>query len=280
MPEKPKIQINQKPEWYVMGADGVTYGPFEITQISDFIKQGRIVSDTRVQHPKHTNGVWGNASSVPYIAKLFQPAESSENPYSLESKSFPPTDKKPPNLPSMETGWMLRRGDGVIFGPFTFNDLQNFASQGKLTIETCVQCKSRFGNDWVAVGRVPELISLIRQAADISHLSPNAHSSARKAADYFTSNRITTIISGISFVFAAVIWLATLIGFPLALIAIAMALFEFVSASTESKRDFVANRDRYKLIGILEIVCGFITLGNLIAIICGVVNLVSLPEER
>jgi hypothetical protein len=74
MPEKPQIQINQKPEWYVMGADGVNYGPFEITQISDYIKQERITSETRVQHPKHTNGVWNNAANVPVLSHLFRTA--------------------------------------------------------------------------------------------------------------------------------------------------------------------------------------------------------------
>jgi hypothetical protein len=72
MPEKPKIQIKQTPEWYVMGTDGVTYGPFEISQISDYIKQGRITADTRVQHPKHTGGVWEFASKVSFLSQFFR----------------------------------------------------------------------------------------------------------------------------------------------------------------------------------------------------------------
>ncbi|XZE18772.1 DUF4282 domain-containing protein [Pirellulaceae bacterium SH449] len=74
MPEKPKIQINQKPEWYVMGTDGVTYGPYEISQITDYIKQGRITSETRVQHPSHTNNIWEGASNVPVLSQLFRNA--------------------------------------------------------------------------------------------------------------------------------------------------------------------------------------------------------------
>lgn len=72
MPEKPKIQIGQKPDWYVMGADGVTYGPFEVSQITDYIKQGRITSDTRIQHPKYTNNIWQSASSVPLLFQFFR----------------------------------------------------------------------------------------------------------------------------------------------------------------------------------------------------------------
>lgn len=72
MPEKPKIQIGQKPEWYVMGTDGVTYGPFEVSQITDYIKQGRITSDTRIQHPKYTNSIWQSASSVPLLFQFFR----------------------------------------------------------------------------------------------------------------------------------------------------------------------------------------------------------------
>jgi hypothetical protein len=83
MPEKPQIQISQKPEWYVTGADGVIYGPFEIGQISDFIKQERITSETRVQHLKHTNGVWNNAASVPVLSHLFRTASPTHNKIDL-----------------------------------------------------------------------------------------------------------------------------------------------------------------------------------------------------
>lgn len=74
MPEKPKIQISQKPEWYVMGADGVTYGPFAVGQLADYVKQGRLTVDTRVQHPLHTGGVWELASNVPFLSQFFRQA--------------------------------------------------------------------------------------------------------------------------------------------------------------------------------------------------------------
>lgn len=189
----------------------------------------------------------------------------------------------PPRIPSMTSSagqWQLRRGDGTIFGPFTLNDLQNFASQGKLAMDTCVHCPDRFGDDWVAVGRIPELVSLIRQAADIAHLSGNHQPTTSKKDDAFSASQIATFISGGSYVLAAGIWLMTIIGLPLAIIAAFMAGFDIVSAATVSKRDFHANRARFKLVGILDIVCGFITLGNLIAIICGIVNLASLPADR
>lgn len=198
--------------------------------------------------------------------------------FRIEGQSAP-TPPPPLNQPEQDI-WKIRQGDGTIRGPFLLNDLENFASQGKLGLDVCVYNESRFGKNWIAVGRVPELFSLIRQSADIAHLSGNRFSGSRDDSDFFTTNQVATFISGASFVLAALIWLWTIIGIPFAIIAAGMAGFDIITAATTSQRSYQQNRDRFQLAGILQIILGFVTLGNLFAIICGIVNLASLPRAR
>ncbi len=98
--------------------------------------------------------------------------------------------------------------------------------------------------------------------------------------ELFKTNRLATYVSAASFLLAAGFWMITIIGIPLAFMAGAMATFELVTATSESKRTPQANRERYKLVGILEIVVGVLTFANFFSIVCGIVNLASLPDER
>jgi hypothetical protein len=130
----------------------------------------------------------------------------------------------------------------------------------------------RFNGEWVAAFRIPEIASTLRQSMEFMPSRKERTESSK-----FSTNRTLAFVSGGSFVLAGLIWLSTIIGFPIAMIAFFMAAFNIVSAAIASDKSSQWCHTRFQLIGILDIVMGFVTLGNIISIICGIVNLSVLP---
>lgn len=116
MPEKPKIQIQSTPEWFAMGADGVTYGPFATQKLAELIRQGRISEDTRVQHPKYTSSQWELAGKVKAIEKLFHAPSRSSNPPDQKPTNIEAIDKETskvvgyfdPHFTKFATPWVVK----------------------------------------------------------------------------------------------------------------------------------------------------------------------------
>ncbi len=240
--------------WWIQ-AEGKNYGPYNKEDIIQFAKQGRIVPKTLLSHMTSTKNAWVPANRLRFLVSVF--SSSLEPPISSRS--------------SQET-WSIRSQDGLVFGPYSLNDVLNFVAFGKLKSDALIMSSQRFNGEWVAAFRIPEIASTLRQSMEFMPSRKERTESSK-----FSTNRTLAFVSGGSFVLAGLIWLSTIIGFPIAMIAFFMAAFNIVSAAIASDKSSQWCHTRFQLIGILDIVMGFVTLGNIISIICGIVNLSVLP---
>lgn len=190
-----------------------------------------------------------------------------------------PTPPPPINRPSpltVDEEWFLLDGSGQQYGPFDFNDLQNFASQGRLNLEASVRHQIKTSNKWVSVTRLPEIASLMQSAATLQLQLAGASAAVHKATnpDFPRTATVPILVSAIGNIVIALFWIGTCFGIPLGLACIALCICEFLVFAKRDQYDRDEFRSVTLWLGIFEIIVGLI---NLISFVCGIVVLVTRP---
>lgn len=256
MPKKP-VSLGNSSQWFVDRGDGKVYGPFTIDQFVSMVKKGHFDEFVNVKHPVFTDGKWQEPKRVRQVAGLFG------------------------DVNDITEKWELSTGGGDICGPLTLNDLQNMASQGKLRLEYSVRCEARFGADWIAVGRIPELLEIMQKTAIVSQSERASFATKDHLQSHsFSANIVLTLISSLSFMLVTVFWAVSGIGIIIAPITAIIAICELVTIATQSNRSHNENCDRYKSLGQFEVALGVLFCGNLVAIVCGILNIALLPAKQ
>ena len=193
------------------------------------------------------------------------------------AKDFPPGPPPPPP-PANDDRWFILDNSGKTYGPFDFNDVQNSASQGRLTIETSVRHEVRTNNKWVSVSRVPEIAELMQTAAAMQIQLANAATLSHRAAnpEFPRTASVPILISAIANIVMAVFWICTCYGFLLAIPCIVLCIYEIRFYGRRLDYDREQFRSVTLLLGIFEMVVG---LCNLISFVCGIVVLVTRPTK-
>jgi hypothetical protein len=187
----------------------------------------------------------------------------------------PPPLKK---SPSDDLNWFIRDPAGQQFGPYEFNDLENYASQGRLSLENSIRHQVRTEGKWVSVTRIPELAGLMQDSAALQLQIAGAAAAIQKLAnpDFPRGAAVPVLISAIGNILVGLFWIGTCFGAPLGIACIILCIFEFI---------FFANRESYNLekfrtatlsLGIFEIIVG---LFNLISFVCGIIVLIIRPSS-
>lgn len=93
-----------------------------------------------------------------------------------------------------------------------------------------------------------------------------------------TPVRVAILVSAIFNVLAAVSWALTCFGLVISAPLVVLAVFEFMRFSKLGTPPFGPQRDKAKVLGILEICT--ILVGNLPSAVCGIIVLVFLEKLR
>lgn len=197
----------------------------------------------------------------------------------LKPKAAATTPPPPIQEAGSEDSWFIDDGSGRTLGPFLFNDIQNYASQNRLSLEASVLNKSRTNDQWVSVTRIPELADLMSRSASLQVQIAGAVAASTKAAapDFSRSSAVSILVSAISNIIMALVWIGTCFGIPLGVVCIALCVLEFVFYSKRDRLNRKSFREETFWIGLFEIIVG---LFNTVALICGIITLINRPPER
>ncbi|MDA7924916.1 DUF4339 domain-containing protein, partial [Mariniblastus sp.] len=196
-----------------------------------------------------------------------------------KSSPKPPPPLNPPSQSTEDEQWHVLDGNGQQYGPFDFNDVQNYASQGRLSLDTSVRHQTRTKDKWVSVTRVPEITELMQTAASLQIQLAGASAASHKAVnpDFPRTATVPILVSAICNILVALIWIGTCFGIPLGFACIALCVCEFV---VFSKRESY-NREQFRSVtlwlAIFEIIVGLI---NIVSFVCGIVVLVTRPPKN
>lgn len=186
---------------------------------------------------------------------------------------------QPPKSPAaLAPKWLVQTIDGERYGPYSLNDLENFAVQGRLTLESMIFHPEKTNNNWVAVARIPRLSSLItNHATASSHVNAARQLVKRESKPRYSSSSATTIlVSAIANIVVGLIWLSLCFTFPLAICLWVLSAFEFTFYAKHKKKSLSRFRSDAFLLGVFEIIAGLV---NTVTLICGILTLINRPPE-
>lgn len=88
--------------YWIIGSDGRTYGPTDLTTARRWVAEGRIVASTQVG--RSPDGPWGDATLVPEFAQAFG-EEPPEDPAQAHTPAVPAAPPTQPVQPPVPAGW-------------------------------------------------------------------------------------------------------------------------------------------------------------------------------
>ncbi len=132
------------PGGWFMHRDGETYGPYNWEQLMEYVGQGRISRQDLVRSEEMKD--WVQASQV---SGLFSAPEA----VSRAETGFVSVGQ--PERSATPGKWHLQRG-GETYGPYSQEQLQDFAGQGRIAPQDLV--RSEETGEWVQASEVPGLL--------------------------------------------------------------------------------------------------------------------------
>ncbi|AMV31271.1 hypothetical protein VN12_04075 [Pirellula sp. SH-Sr6A] len=185
----------------------------------------------------------------------------------------------PPKQTIEDRSWMVQRVHGDTYGPYTQNELENYATQGRIDLTSMVLHPRITKNQWIAVGRIAKLRELILQSTRANaevNASRAQETSTSKGDSFSTASSVTILISGVSNIILAIFWMVFIITIPISIALVVLAIFEFMFYSGRDDMTRAKFRSSATTLGVCGIVCG---LFNTISLVCGIITLANLPKK-
>lgn len=183
-------------------------------------------------------------------------------------------------------GWFVKNIRGEVYGPYSWNDIENFVVQKKITLESMLLHKMKSKGQWVAVARVPKLVELLshhkktveslQSVLAMPQVASGAQTAPAAREDFSRASSVTILISAIANIVVGLLWASLCFGLIFAIPLWILCFFEFMHYGKRDSLTLKKYHANTTNLGIAEIILGLV---NTITLVCGIVTLLNRPGK-